>query len=197
MHTASDPVDGVKRSIRLDLYKHKLNHRFSTTRGATSMDAIGTGGPVRREVRADERDGEPTRVVVASQEYPAGIDDVWDAVTNPERLPRWFLPVTGESDRRRSLPVRGQRRRRGAGLRQAGTRAGDLGVRRRGQLAGAPADRSRRSDPAAAGARRAAGGPVVRVRTGSGRRRLGPVLPRTGQSPGRRSRRHAGHARWS
>ena len=23
-------------------------------------------------------------------------DDVWDAITNPERLPRWFLPVTGD-----------------------------------------------------------------------------------------------------
>ena len=60
------------------------------------MDVSGQAARVRREVRADERDGEPTRVVVATQEYPVGIDDVWDAVTNPERLPRWFLPITGE-----------------------------------------------------------------------------------------------------
>jgi uncharacterized protein YndB with AHSA1/START domain len=24
------------------------------------------------------------------------IDDVWDAITNAERLPRWFLPITGD-----------------------------------------------------------------------------------------------------
>ncbi len=60
------------------------------------MDISAQVGLVERSVRADERDGEPTRVVVASQEYPAGIDDVWDAITNPERLPRWFLPVTGD-----------------------------------------------------------------------------------------------------
>ncbi|WP_188194645.1 SRPBCC domain-containing protein [Nonomuraea sp. SYSU D8015] len=28
--------------------------------------------------------------------YDAEIDDVWDAITNPERLQRWFKPVTGD-----------------------------------------------------------------------------------------------------
>jgi len=28
--------------------------------------------------------------------YDASIDDVWDALTNPERLARWMKPVTGE-----------------------------------------------------------------------------------------------------
>jgi uncharacterized protein YndB with AHSA1/START domain len=23
-------------------------------------------------------------------------DDVWDACTNPERIPRWFLPISGD-----------------------------------------------------------------------------------------------------
>ena len=60
------------------------------------MDIAGQAGQVQRAVRADERDGEPTRIVLATQVYPTGIDDVWDAMTNPERLPRWFLPVTGD-----------------------------------------------------------------------------------------------------
>lgn len=38
----------------------------------------------------------PARTVTLSRTYPAAIDDVWDAITNPERIPRWFLPVTGE-----------------------------------------------------------------------------------------------------
>ena len=28
--------------------------------------------------------------------YAAGIDDVWDALTDPERISRWFLPVSGD-----------------------------------------------------------------------------------------------------
>jgi uncharacterized protein YndB with AHSA1/START domain len=36
------------------------------------------------------------RLVTVTQAYAADPDDVWDACTNPERIPRWFLPVTGE-----------------------------------------------------------------------------------------------------
>jgi len=28
--------------------------------------------------------------------YDAPVEDVWDACTDPERIPRWFLPVTGD-----------------------------------------------------------------------------------------------------
>jgi hypothetical protein len=28
--------------------------------------------------------------------YDAEIDDVWDAITSPERLHRWLKPVTGD-----------------------------------------------------------------------------------------------------
>ncbi len=53
-------------------------------------------GAVVRRVEDRVRDGTPVRVVVASRSYDTGIDDLWDALTNPERLPRWFSPVTGE-----------------------------------------------------------------------------------------------------
>ena len=36
------------------------------------------------------------RAVTISQTYDADLDDVWDACTNPERIPRWFLPVIGD-----------------------------------------------------------------------------------------------------
>lgn len=36
------------------------------------------------------------RIATISQAYDADVDDVWDACTNPERLPRWFLPLTGD-----------------------------------------------------------------------------------------------------
>ena len=36
------------------------------------------------------------RTVSLRRTYDAPIEDVWDAVTNPERITRWFLPVTGD-----------------------------------------------------------------------------------------------------
>lgn len=34
--------------------------------------------------------------VTLTRSYPADIEDVWDAITDPERITRWFMPVTGE-----------------------------------------------------------------------------------------------------
>src|ERR1700712_3758023 len=36
------------------------------------------------------------RVLTISQAYDTTVDDLWDACTNPERIPRWFLPVSGD-----------------------------------------------------------------------------------------------------
>ena len=36
------------------------------------------------------------RVVTLGQAYPDPIEDVWDACTNPERIPRWFMPISGD-----------------------------------------------------------------------------------------------------
>lgn len=53
-------------------------------------------GAVTRGVESGERDGRSTRIVVASRLFPTDRDDVWDAITNPERIPRWFMPISGE-----------------------------------------------------------------------------------------------------
>ncbi len=36
------------------------------------------------------------RVAVLIRTYAAPVDDVWDACTNPDRLARWYVPVTGD-----------------------------------------------------------------------------------------------------
>jgi uncharacterized protein YndB with AHSA1/START domain len=36
------------------------------------------------------------RAVRLRRDYDAPIEDVWDAVTNPERISRWFLPISGD-----------------------------------------------------------------------------------------------------
>jgi uncharacterized protein YndB with AHSA1/START domain len=50
---------------------------------------------VDRTARAVEADGEKT-VVALTRTYDADIADVWEAVTDPERLSRWFLPLEGD-----------------------------------------------------------------------------------------------------
>ena len=59
-------------------------------------DIAGLIGAVAREVRDGEREGKPVRTVVASRTYDTEIDDLWDALTNAERIPRWFMPISGE-----------------------------------------------------------------------------------------------------
>ena len=51
---------------------------------------------VERTLSAQEVEGHPSHVQTISQQYPAGIDDVGDAVTSPDRIARWFMPVSGE-----------------------------------------------------------------------------------------------------
>src|SRR5688500_7255674 len=49
-----------------------------------------------REVADRERDGKPVKVVVMARTYDTDVDDLWDALTDPARIPRWFAPVTGD-----------------------------------------------------------------------------------------------------
>lgn len=53
-------------------------------------------GAVTRSVNRFEKDGKPAVAVVMSRTYDTDVDDLWDALTDQERLPRWFAPVSGE-----------------------------------------------------------------------------------------------------
>lgn len=61
-----------------------------------AIDVSAQIGAMKREVRKVQRDGRPTRVVIASRTYDAPIEDAWDAITKPEQIQRWFSPVTGD-----------------------------------------------------------------------------------------------------
>lgn len=60
------------------------------------IDPATTAGLVTREVRTGQRDDRITRIAVARRTYGTDQRDLWQAITDPERLPRWFLPVRGE-----------------------------------------------------------------------------------------------------
>lgn len=51
---------------------------------------------VRRTVGSKTLEAGEVRVITISRSYPTDADDLWDACTNDERLPRWFAPVSGD-----------------------------------------------------------------------------------------------------
>jgi len=60
------------------------------------IDVIHQINAVRRQVGSREPEAGEVHTVTVSQTYDATLDDVWDACTNPERISRWFLPVSGD-----------------------------------------------------------------------------------------------------
>jgi uncharacterized protein YndB with AHSA1/START domain len=46
----------------------------------------------------EQRPSESGEIVTVTMErrYPAEVADVWQAITDPERMRRWFLPITGD-----------------------------------------------------------------------------------------------------
>ena len=61
-----------------------------------SFDVEAHLGAVERSVSSLERDAQPARAVTLSRSYETSVEDLWDAVTNGERISHWFAPVSGE-----------------------------------------------------------------------------------------------------
>ncbi len=61
-----------------------------------SFDIAAHLGALSRIVEDRERDGEPVKAVIATRTYATDPADLWDALTDPERLKRWFAPVHGD-----------------------------------------------------------------------------------------------------
>jgi uncharacterized protein YndB with AHSA1/START domain len=51
---------------------------------------------VRRSLGSRLLEAGEARVLTISQTYDTDIDDLWDVVTSAERIPRWFLPISGD-----------------------------------------------------------------------------------------------------
>ena len=50
----------------------------------------------RRTVGRRTVDGREAKVVTVSRSYRTSAEDLWEACTDPRRIPRWFLPVEGD-----------------------------------------------------------------------------------------------------
>ena len=53
-------------------------------------------GAMERSVSFLDRDGRPAGAVTLSRSYATAVENLWDAVTNSERILRWFTGISGE-----------------------------------------------------------------------------------------------------
>jgi uncharacterized protein YndB with AHSA1/START domain len=51
---------------------------------------------VERRIGSRTLEAGEARTLTVSRVYDTPLEDLWDACTSPERLPRWFLPVSGD-----------------------------------------------------------------------------------------------------
>jgi uncharacterized protein YndB with AHSA1/START domain len=60
------------------------------------IDIVQQIAAVRRSTDDRDTPAGNGKAVVLQRDYDAPIEDVWDALTNPERINRWFLPISGD-----------------------------------------------------------------------------------------------------
>ena len=60
------------------------------------IDVVTELETIRRAVGTAQLPPGEAKVVRLARTYDAGIEDVWDALTDPGRISRWFLPITGD-----------------------------------------------------------------------------------------------------
>jgi uncharacterized protein YndB with AHSA1/START domain len=61
-----------------------------------SIDVTGQIDALTRKSPSARAEGKPRRVVTATRTYATSPEELWDAITRPERLARWFSTVTGD-----------------------------------------------------------------------------------------------------
>jgi uncharacterized protein YndB with AHSA1/START domain len=60
------------------------------------IDVVRQIEAVHREVGEGRIAAGPGRSIRLQRDYPATVGEVWDALTNPDRIGRWFLPISGD-----------------------------------------------------------------------------------------------------
>jgi uncharacterized protein YndB with AHSA1/START domain len=60
------------------------------------IEVAGHVNETTRSVGSRTLEAGEARTVRIARDYVAPLEDLWDACTNPERIPRWFLPVSGD-----------------------------------------------------------------------------------------------------
>jgi uncharacterized protein YndB with AHSA1/START domain len=68
-----------------------------TAKGAAMIDIPAQIGAIERSVRRTPRDdGGENVTVLASRTYAADPEEAWSALTDPSRIARWLMPISGD-----------------------------------------------------------------------------------------------------
>ena len=73
-----------------------LSSRTSPMERGRIADLSGAHPSIERTVSLLERDGQAASAITLARSFATTGADLWDAVTNSERIPKWFLPISGE-----------------------------------------------------------------------------------------------------
>ena len=131
-------------------------------------------GAVHRSVAFLQRDGKPASAVTLSRGFATTLEDVWDAVTNGDRIPNWFAPVSGDLELGGHYQIEGNAGGTITACERLSHFRPDVGVRRRRKLGGgAPVRRWRRTRPPLPHAHRGPFATLGYIWSGRRRRRLG------------------------
>jgi uncharacterized protein YndB with AHSA1/START domain len=60
------------------------------------IDVVHEINRVHRQVGSRTLEAGEARSITVARAYDTSPEDLWDACTNPERIPRWFAPVSGD-----------------------------------------------------------------------------------------------------
>ena len=61
-----------------------------------NFDVEGHLGAAERSVSTRERDGRPAHAITLARGHATTVANLWDAATGRARIPRWFLPISGD-----------------------------------------------------------------------------------------------------
>jgi uncharacterized protein YndB with AHSA1/START domain len=70
--------------------------RGSRLRAEATQGGVTPASPLAGQPASGTRPCRPARRVVLTRSFRTDAADLWDALTNPLRLPRWFLPISGD-----------------------------------------------------------------------------------------------------
>ncbi len=73
-----------------------LSSRTSPMGRDRVADLSGAHLSIERTVSLLERDGQAASAVTLARSFATTVEDLWDAVTSGERIPKWFLPISGQ-----------------------------------------------------------------------------------------------------
>jgi len=60
------------------------------------IDILNQLNAIQRQVSRRTADGTEEVSVLLTRRYDAAIEDVWDAITDPDRIKRWMMPISGD-----------------------------------------------------------------------------------------------------